>query len=174
VRWSWLQAGEVHGQVLVFCEKLRLARHKPLRSATIPIASTLATRLSQARKMLETARDGQFSPAGRRWPKSSPSLPRRPGAIFSSTAPALAAVETSDRVEASLTAKKLPLRAALGELLRPLGLTYRAIGPSTIQVTSKEAAEERLDLEFYPVGSWLATKNSPLPLGEGQGVRAAY
>ena len=40
-------------------------------------------------------------------------------------------------------------------------------------MTTKEAAEERLELEFYPVGPWLANENSPLPLGEGQGVRAA-
>ena len=66
---------------------------------------------------------------------------------------ALAAVETSDRVEATLTAKKQALGAALSELLRPLGLTYRAVGPSTIQVTTKEAADERLELEFYPVGN---------------------
>ncbi len=69
---------------------------------------------------------------------------------------ALAAVETSDRVEATLTAKKLALAAALGELLRPLGLTYLAVGPQTVQVTTKEAAEERLELEFYPVGEGIA------------------
>ena len=101
---------------------------------------------------------------------------------------ALAAVETSDRVEASLTAKKQPLGAALCELLRPLGLSYLAVGPQTIQVTSKEAADERLELEFYPVGEGIAgpakkdpllpvregqQRLSPLPLGEGQGVRVA-
>ena len=42
---------------------------------------------------------------------------------------ALAAAETSDRVETSLTVQKQPLAAVLDELLRPLGLAYRAVGP---------------------------------------------
>ena len=71
---------------------------------------------------------------------------------------ALAAAGTSDGVEATLTAERQPLKAALGDLLRPLGLTYRTFGAETIQVTSNEAAEERLELEFYPVASWL-TRN---------------
>ena len=58
-------------------------------------------------------------------------------------------------MEATLTVEKQGLGAALTALLRPLGLTYRAIGANTIQVTTKEAAEERLELEFYPVGPWL-------------------
>ena len=69
---------------------------------------------------------------------------------------ALAAAETSDRVEASLTVKNGNLGAALAELLRPLGLGYRVIDANTIQITSKEAADERLELEFYPVGPWMA------------------
>ena len=39
-------------------------------------------------------------------------------------------------------------------------------------MTSAEAAAERLELEFYPVGSRLVGR-LPSPLGEGPGVRAA-
>jgi len=39
-------------------------------------------------------------------------------------------------------------------------LTYRAIGPRTIQVTTKEAAEERLELEFYPIGTLSVEKKN--------------
>jgi len=34
-------------------------------------------------------------------------------------------------------------------------LAYRAVGPRLIQITTKEAANEHLELEFYPVGPWL-------------------
>ena len=86
---------------------------------------------------------------------------------------ALAAAETSDRVEATLTVEKQGLGAALTALLRPLGLTYRAIGANTIQVTTKEAAEERLELEFYPVGPWLDKGIAGPKLAEGLKARVA-
>ena len=68
---------------------------------------------------------------------------------------ALAAAETSDLVEATVTADRQPLAAVLEDLLRPLGLTYRAVGHEIIQVLTKDAADERADLEFYPIAAWL-------------------
>jgi hypothetical protein len=58
-------------------------------------------------------------------------------------------------VEATVTADRQPLSAVLADLLRPLGLTYRTIGSDVIQVLTKEAADERLDLEFYSIATWL-------------------
>ena len=58
------------------------------------------------------------------------------------------------------------MAAAPAELLRPLGLAYRAVGAHVIQVTTKEAAEERLELEFYPVDPWLAKGTSGPALAE--------
>ena len=69
---------------------------------------------------------------------------------------ALAAAQTSDRVEASLVAQKKPLGAALRELLRPLGLAFRAVDAQTLQITTPEALGERMELEFYPLDRWLA------------------
>ncbi len=185
-----VQTGEVHPQVLVFCEKLRNARHKPLRSRDNPDRFTLTTRLDQARKMLDRPVTANFhEPA----PLAGilAFLAEAAGSDILIDRAALAAAETSDRVETTLTATKQAFRTVLADLLRPLGLTYRAVGQGVIQVTTEEAAEERLELEFYPVGPWLAKQNSPLPraptegwseegqlhpsplpLGEGQGVRA--
>ncbi len=166
------QTREVHWQVLVFCEKLRNARKKPLRSRDRPELFTLATRTSQARAMLDRPVSANFhEPAP--LAKILDFLAKVTDSEILIDHAALAAAETSDGVETSLTVERRPLGAVLHDLLRPLGLAYRAVGPYAIQVTSAEAAEERLELEFYPVGGWLAKKDSPLALGEGPGVRAA-
>jgi hypothetical protein len=179
-----VQTGNVHHQVLVFCEKLRNARHKPLRSRDDPQRFTLTTQSARARKMLEQPVTANFH---------EPTPLVKVLAFLAEAAEcdilidraALAAAETSDRVEAAWTAKKQPLGAVLTELLRPLGLTYRTLGAQAVQVTTPEAVEERLELEFHPIGPWLVKQDSPLlpgegqqhssalPLGEGPGVRAA-
>lgn len=152
------QTGEVQQQVLVFCEKLRTAQHKPLRSHDNPERFALTTRWSQARKMLAQPVSANFH---------EPTPLSKVLAFLSEAAhvdilvdhAALASAETSDRVEVTLTATKQELGAALDGLLRPLGLAYRTVGARTIQVTTKEAAAERMELEFYPVGPRLAKQN---------------
>jgi hypothetical protein len=167
------QTRDVHWQVLVFCEKLRNARNKPLRSHDRPELFALTTRTSQAREMLDrlvTVNYHEPAPLA----KILDFLAKASDGDILVDHAALAAAETSDRVETSLTVQKRPLGAVLDELLRPLGLAYRVVGSNAIQVTSAEAADERLELEFYPVGPRLAKEDSPRPLaGEGQAVRAA-
>ncbi len=167
-----VQTGDVHQQVLVFCEKLRTARQKPLRSRGDPQRFSLTTRLNQARKMLDqpvTANFHQPAPLAAVLAFLAGAVQ---GDILVDRA-ALAMAETSDGVEASLTVQKETLGAALAELLRPLGLAYRAIGANAIQVTTKEAAEERLELEFYPVGPRLAKGTSGPALAEQLRARVA-
>jgi hypothetical protein len=156
---SAMQTGDVHQQLLVFCEKLRNARQKPIRSREDPQRFTLATRLDQAKGMLDRPVTANF--------RQSAPLATVLTFLAGSTKSdilvdraALAAADTSDRVEGSLTVQKEKLGAALTDLLRPLGLTYRAIGPNTVQVTTREAAEEHTNLEFYPVAAWLASGTS--------------
>jgi len=149
------QTGEVHQQVLDFCEKLRNARQKPLRSRDNPERFTLATRLDRAKEMLDQPVTVNFhdpAPLG----KILAYLGEAAQCDILVDRSALAAAETSYQVEASLTAQKKPLGAALGDLLRPLGLACRAVDPRTIQITTKEAVDDRMELEFYPVSRWLA------------------
>ena len=150
-----VQSGDVHQQVLVFCEKLRLARHKPLRSRDDPQRFALTTPWDRARGMLEqpvTANFHEPAPLA----KILAFLSQAAGAEILVDRAALAAAETSDRMEATLNAKQQALGSALAALLQPLGLTYRVVGAAAIQVTTQQAAEERLELEFYPIGPWLA------------------
>ncbi len=149
-----LQTGEVHQQVLVFCERLRAARQKPLRSHDKPERFTLATHADQARELLDrpvTVNFHEPAPLAR----ILAFLAEATDSTILVDRAALSAAETSDHVEATLTVEKRGLGQALAELLRPLGLSYRTIGPGLIQVTTPEAADERLELEFYPIKPWL-------------------
>ena len=85
----------------------------------------------------------------------------------------MSTAETSDQVEASVSLQKKPLAAVLAELLRPLGLAYRAIDGQTIQMTTQEALDERMELEFYPVGPWLKKGVTGAALAERLKARVA-
>ncbi len=160
-----VQSGDVHQQVLVFCEKLRLARHKPLRSRNDPQRFALATQRDQARNMLDRPVTANFhEPAP--LVKILVFLAQAAGAEILIDRAALAAAETSDRMEATLTANQQALGPALAALLQPLGLAYRIIGATAVQVTTQQAVEERLELEFYPIGPWLAKGISGSHLAE--------
>ena len=153
------QTGNVQYQVLVFLEKLRAARGKPLQTRDRPERFTLATRWDRARKMLEQRVTINYHEPTPLW-KILAFLANAARCDILVDRAALAAVETSDRVETNITVSKQPLGKTLTALLQPLGLTYRAVGPRTIQVTTKEAAEERLELEFYPIGTLSVEKKN--------------
>lgn len=149
------QTADVHRQVLAFCEKLRQARKKPLRAGGDPEQFTLTTRRESARKMLGR-------PVSANYHEPTPLvkilayLAETTGGDILIDRAALAAAETSDRVEASVSADRRSLEAILDELLPPLGLGYRVVGPALVQVTTREAVEERPELEFYPVEKLLS------------------
>jgi hypothetical protein len=155
----------------MFLEKLRNARHLPLRTQEHPERFELSTQSARAEKTLDrpvTLNYHEPIPLA----KILAFLARAAKCEILVDHAALAAAETSDRVETSLTVENKTLRESLEKLLPPLGLAYRAIGPNLIQVTTKEAAGEKLEVEFYPVEPLLDKKNSPRPLaGEGPGVR---
>ncbi len=149
-----VQTGDVHRRILIFCEKLRNARGLPLRSREDPRLFALTTRADRARKTLDRPATVNFhepAPLAR----ILAYLSQATGVDILVDRASLALADTSDQVEATLTARKQRLGEALTALLRPLGLTYRIVGDELIQVTTEEAAEERLELEFHPISPWL-------------------
>jgi len=155
------QTGDVHDQVLVFLEKLRTARGKPLQTHDRTERFALATRWDRARKMLEQRLTVNYhDPA-----PLSKILAFLAGAAHCDIVvdrAALAAADTSDRVETTVTVVKQPLDKTLIALLQPLGLVYRTVGARTIQITTKEAADERWEVEFYPLGALAAGKKNDI------------
>ncbi len=159
------QSPSVHGRILTFCERLRLARGKPLRSKQgreNPALFTLATRVDRARAALEHPTTVNLStplPLGEALGRIKP-----PGGVdLIVDWWSLAAVAMADNTQATLKVEKQPLRAALGQLLEPLGLAWRVVTPEMIQVSTPKAIAARPEIEFYPVGRLLA-KEQPAAL----------
>ena len=145
-----VQTRLVHHQIVTFCEKLRKARGKPLRSSFSPERFALDTRLDRAKATL-----GRPVTANFHEPTPLIEVLSHLGRLTETDVLvdrlALGAAGVSERAGASLTADKQPLGEALEKLLRPLGLQYRVIDATTLQVTSRKAVSARLELEFYPV-----------------------
>jgi hypothetical protein len=157
------QSEAVHLRILSFCEKLRSARGKPLRSKFDPERFTLTTRQARAKEMLSRALTATFhEPAPLAEILSY--LEETTQVDFLVDQPALAAAGQSAEMKATLKADRQPLAAALGELLQPLGLAYRVIDVQTIQVSTRKAVAARLELEFYKVGPLLAKGQTPAGL----------
>jgi len=140
-----------HAQLLVFCEKLRVARGLPLRSKIEPARFRLEPRSSGPAAMLSEPVTANF---GR--PES---LTRILNYLRGNTQltllvdqPALAEQRTSIDMEAALAADRQPLGQTLTALLEPMELTWRVVGPRAIEITTPQAAARHGEVEFYPVG----------------------
>jgi hypothetical protein len=159
------QTAAVHDQILVFCEKLRNARGRPLRSNQNPKRFELTTRLQQANAALNRQVDANFhQPAT--LVEILAYLGRQAEVDILIDRQALAVAGLSDKTEVSFVAEKQSLSAALNELLIPLKLGYRASDARTLQVTSQAALESRRELEFYPIAKILNKGHSASDLIE--------
>jgi hypothetical protein len=149
-------AGEsTHAQLLVFCEKLRVARKLPLRSKIDPARFRLEPRTTAAAAMLAEPVTANF---GR--PES---LARILSYLRGTTQltmlvdqAALAEQRTSIDMEGTLVADHQPLGQSLTALLDPMELTWRVVGPRAIEITTPQAAARHGEVEFYPAGEMAA------------------
>jgi hypothetical protein len=150
---------ETHDRMIELCEKLRVARGRPLRTkydAARPDARfdprrfELSTRSAKAKAMLSrrvTAGIGTAAPLS----AVVEYLAKRSGAVLLIDSAALAEAELSQHTECRLQVDDEPLAAALARLLAPLELTYRVVDEKTIQITTPATAAEKPDLEMYSV-----------------------
>ncbi len=150
---------ETHDRMIELCEKLRVARGRPLRTRFDPARPDvrfdprrfeLSTRGARARAMLSrrvTAGIGTAAPLS----SVVEYLSRRSGAALCIDAAALAEAELSLHTECRLQADDEPLAVALARLVAPLELTYRVFDERTIQITTLAAAADKPDLELYSV-----------------------
>jgi len=149
-----LQTDTVHHELLAFCERLRLARGLPLRSRGDHARFSLSTRPGMAAQNLSRPVSLNFrEPA--RLTRIVSDMEEAGGVSIHINWLMLVGEGMSARTTGTLTAQKMPLAEALGQLLEPLGLAYRVIGVDTIEITTRRAALAKLDLEFFPVGDLL-------------------
>ncbi len=157
------QTMEVLYQVLAFCERLRTARGLPLRSRYDPERFSLATRSARGANALErTVTANYYHPAP--LAEILGYLGQRAQVDILIDRVAMAQAGLSDQRPARLTVENRPLGVALDELLQPFGLAYRVVDEITVQVSTQQAVEQHLELEFHPAAELLAGALKPAEL----------
>ncbi len=167
-----LSATEVeHDRMIELCEKLRVARGRPLRSRFIaerpdprfdPRRFELATRRAKAQSMLGrpiTAGIGRTAPLS----EVVNYLAAQSGATILIDGTALARAGFAVKTEARLVAAGEPLAAALASLLDPLQLAYRVVDENVIEITSPQAIADRPSVEFYRVSGLSSSPAATTP-----------
>lgn len=155
------QCDAAHYDLLVLCEKLRVARGGKPASAGDASRFDLTSRSEQARPALEaTLRTGNFR-EGTPLVKIVEFLQDHARVNITVDWQALAGAGISREVTGMLAVEAVSCGEALDQLLAPLELDYLVVGPRTLQITSRQAAATQQDLEFYPVGDLLDESTTP-------------
>jgi hypothetical protein len=149
------QNESAHAQMIVFCEKLRLARGLPLRSKFDPARFNLEPRAAAAKALLSRPVTLNF---GRPEPLASvlAYLHSATDALVLVDQVALAEQQTSVQASGILVADRQPLGQALTTLLEPMDMTWRVVDGRTIEITTPQGAARHADVEFYRVAELLA------------------
>ena len=141
------QTAHVDYQIIVFCEKLRVARGLPTKSKLSkldPKKFVLATRTARAKAILS-----QIVSVHASVPSSLFSIldqfKQPAGSEILIDRPALAAIGISESTTGKFKAEKLPLGEALQQLLEPLELSWRAVDASTLQITTQKSLATRME-----------------------------
>lgn len=144
-----------HAQLVMLCEKLRVARGLPLKSRIDPSRFHLDTRTAHAKAALDAPITVNFA---------RPEALDKIVAYLRSTTRlnllidnvALAEDGISAESEGALAAQQQPFGAAIASLLEPMELTCRVIDDRTLEITTPKAAARHAEVEFYPAGELLA------------------
>jgi hypothetical protein len=149
-----MQTEAVHLEVLVFCERLRVARGLSPRSGQPAERFGLATRRARAASCLQQPVTVNFfrpTPLRRVLREVDNACEARIAVNWL----ALAGEQKQPDLPAMLSVSQAPLGSALSQMLDPLGLDYRAVDESTVEVTTRTAADSHLEREFYQIGDLL-------------------
>ncbi|MCC7084659.1 MAG: hypothetical protein IT427_06600 [Pirellulales bacterium] len=144
------QTPAIQYKLLVFCEKLRVARGLPIKSRYDPATFLLTTRHAKANGLLKRPMKANFSTpqplAGVvEWLRHATKA-----AILVDHA-ALTDAETSIESHCSAVSNGKSLAMLFDDLLTPMGLSWRVVNATTIEITTPEAAVEHGEIEFFPV-----------------------
>jgi len=145
----------VHDQLIVFFEKLRVARGLLPRSRLAPRRLELTTARGRAAETLARPVTANFHQ-----PTPLTDILDYLGELCDADLlidhHALAEDRMSAKGRVSLSVEQRPLGKVLEQLLHPLGLDYRAVDTSLLQVTTRRKTTTRMELEFYSVLEHLA------------------
>ena len=139
----------VQYQVLLLCERLRLARGGNVQSRIRPEFVELTPKINLLRAnqrpvTLRIWRDTNLDSIAAAFEEVA-------GVNILVDWYALHHAGWSPKDPMKFFCQDLPLEEALTKLLQPMGLTYRILDDATLQITSPEAVSAEMDVEFYPL-----------------------
>jgi hypothetical protein len=143
------QTEAVHYEILIFCEKLRVARRLPPKSNLNPALFALSTPYERAASLRGVDVTLNFFPPGKLG-RVLNTLEERTGATLVPNWESLAEVRLNYESEAAVSAAVDPLEETLDELLLPLDADYRIVNETTIEILSAQDARARHDFMFIP------------------------
>lgn len=136
-------------RVFTLCEKLRVARHLPLKSKFPPELFELRPRSEAASDKLSQKVKLNFSQPTS-FTKIIARLEEAGKLRILIDWRSLAEAGWNPDGEAQLVVDDIPLRDALKKLLDPMELAFRAVDARTLQIVSRQTLSQRLELELYP------------------------
>lgn len=144
------QSDRVHYPILLFCERLRLSHTLPTRSRYPAARLSIAPIYAQLDARLSTNTTFTFLPwtrlteVFRHWEEAS-------GVTVLVDWASLAELELGPASPVACSNVDRTWDEALEAILEPLGLGWWAVDGRTIQITSRDARDRILQVEFYPV-----------------------
>lgn len=144
------QRKAVHHEMLLFCERLRLARGLPQKSKYPSELLTIDSPYAKINARISEKTTFTFLPwtrladVLRHWQESS-------GIAMLADWHRIADVELEPSTPLACSAIDRTWADVLDESLEPLGLAWWAVDGSTIQITSREALDEIHRTEFYEI-----------------------
>gem|GEM_PF-1885304 len=151
---STQQKRAVHADLLQFFEKLRVARGQKPLSRFDAANFSLESRLARAKAKIDVPITLNFSQSTL-LTKIVERLEDTAQVTILIDWQSLADVGWNPDGEATLLVQNQSLGDTLTRLTEPMDLTWRAIDATTFEILSPQAASQKLELEFYPLGGEL-------------------
>jgi len=151
----------VHFEVLVLCEKLRVARGIAPRSNLDRRLFLLKSRNVQAQATLKKNLSINYHELTS-LVRILRRLEQETGLTILTDWPALLASGWNPATEATLTVENETAAATLTKLLTPYGLTFKVVDAETLQVTTQQAALTENEIELYSAARLIEKGGSPL------------
>jgi Zn-finger nucleic acid-binding protein len=146
------QTPEAHFAIVVLCEKLRLARKLPTRSAYPASVLTLTPRAVAANAVLDTPITMNFVPPTRLG-RVAEYAKRATGVRMLVDWRALAEVGWTPEGEVKTGVANQSFATFLDRLTRRMEITWRVIDSTTVELTTPAALAVAPDVEVYPVAA---------------------
>lgn len=139
---------------LVFLEKLRTARGLPPQTKFSPALFQLGYRPAKLEPKLQTKLTATYlQPAS--LVRILDRLQQETGVLFAVDWQSIADLDWTTEAATTLAVADEPLAVALDKLLGPMDLSYRMVDEMTVEVTSPQAVDTRLEVAVYALDSLL-------------------